>query len=195
MRLYHVPNSSSQRVVWLLEEIGQPYELVVMGDRASRLEDPDHVRRHPLGRVPVLEDEGGTIFESGAICLYLADRYPAAELLPPPGTHERGLTYQWSLFAYSELQGKIAPKRLATTPESVEAAGSALADVIGVIDRALDGRDFLVGDRFTVADLLVSTALASAQRWGGAELPPSLGSYLESMQARPARRRADARNG
>jgi len=94
-----VPNSSSQRVLWLLEETGEPYELTILGDRQSRLADPEHMRRHPLGRVPVLDDDGNHIFESGAICLYVADKYPQAGLLPPSGTPDRGLVYQWSLFA------------------------------------------------------------------------------------------------
>src|ERR1700747_3269271 len=101
MPLSHAPNSSSQRVLWLLEETGKPYELTILGDRPSRLADPEHMRRHPYGRVPVLDDDGTLIFESGAICLYVADRYPDTGLLPTVGTPARGLAYQWSFFAYT----------------------------------------------------------------------------------------------
>ncbi len=86
MRLYHVPNSSSQRVVWMLEELGEPYELVILGDRASRVADSEHMERHPMGRVPVLEDDDGPVFESGAICLY-ARRQVSAGRAAGPGRH------------------------------------------------------------------------------------------------------------
>jgi glutathione S-transferase len=194
MRLYHVPNSSSQRVVWLLEELGEPYELVILGDRASRLADREHMARHPMGRVPVLEDDGGPVFESGAICLYLADKYPQAGLLPPAGTHERGLAYQWSLFAYTELQARALQIRLAGSAEVAEAPTKALREAVDAVDRALQGRDFLVGDRFSVADLLVGTALSAARRLGAVELPAEAGRYLDALESRPAKQRADARN-
>jgi len=194
MRLYHVPNSSSQRVVWLLEELGEPFELVILGDRASRLADREHVARHPMGRVPVLEDDEGPVFESGAICVYLADKYPQAGLLPPAGTHERGLVYQWSFFAYTELQARAAQIRLAGSPEAAEAPAKALGEAVDALDRALQGKDFLVGDRFSVADLLVATALSAARRLSGIELPAQAGRYLDAIESRPAKQRADARN-
>ena len=194
MRLFHMPNSSSQRVLWLLEELGEPYELVILGDRASRVADREHMARHPLGRVPVLEDDEGTVFESGAICLYVADKYPQARLLPAAGTHERGLTYQWSFFAYTELQARALQVRLAGSPEAAEAPAKALREAVDAVDRAIDGKDFFVGDRFSVADLLVGSALSSARRFGGVELPAEAGRYLAALESRPAKQRADARN-
>src|SRR5262245_22205578 len=112
MRLYHVPNSSSQRVLWLLEEVGEPYELTILGDRASRLADPEHMARHPMGRVPVLEDDGEFLFESGALCLHVADRNPDTGLIPPVGTVDRARVYQWSLFAMTEIQAPMIRVRL-----------------------------------------------------------------------------------
>ncbi len=194
MRLYHTPNSSSQRVVWLLEEVGEPYELVILGDRASRLADHEHMARHPMGRVPVLEDDEGPVFESGAICLYVADKFPQAGLLPPAGTHERGLAYQWSFFAYTELQARALQVRLAGSPEAAGAPAKALREAVDVVDRAVEGKDFLLGDRFSVADLLVANALGSARRFGGVELPANAARYLAALESRPARQRADARN-
>src|SRR4029077_10949673 len=97
------PGTRGTRVVWTLEEIGEPYEvkIVTREDRGSK----EHRRRHPLGRVPVIElDNGRTIFESAAICLHLADLYPDAGLIPEVGTYERGLTYQWSVFAMAEVE-------------------------------------------------------------------------------------------
>src|SRR6202043_658426 len=106
MRLYHSPGTRGTRVVWTLEEIGEPYELkiVTREDRGSE----DHRQRHPLGRVPVIElDDGRAIFESAAICLHLADLHPDAGLIPELGTYERGLTYQWSIFAMAEVEKRV----------------------------------------------------------------------------------------
>ena len=109
MRLYHVPSSRSTRVLWLLEEIGRPYELTVM--KGEDRQTDEHRRRHPLGRVPVVEDDEGFLFESAALCLQLADLYPDAQLNWSLGTHERGLVYQWTLFAMTELEPAIIEAR------------------------------------------------------------------------------------
>ncbi|MGI8712963.1 MAG: glutathione S-transferase N-terminal domain-containing protein, partial [Solirubrobacteraceae bacterium] len=98
MRLYHLPGSRSTRALWTLEELGAPYELTIMNPDERR--SPEHLGRHPLGRVPVLElDDGRFIFESAAICLQLGDLYPDAGLLPAVGSTDRALVYQWSVFA------------------------------------------------------------------------------------------------
>ena len=196
MRLYHVPNSSSQRVLWLLEEIGEPYDLTVLGDRASRLDDPEHMARHPMGRVPVVENDGEFIFESAAICLQIADSYPSAGLIPPLGTQERGLVYQWSLFAVTEIQAKMIQSRMSreSDPQGSETAKESLLEAARVLEKALDGHDYLVGNRFTVADILVSATLAAVRRLDVAELPPGLNAYLDAMDARPAKQRAEALN-
>lgn len=168
-----------------------------MGDRASRLQDAEHMARHPMGRVPVLEDDaGGHVFESAAICLHIADSNPDAGLIAPVGTHERALVYQWSIFALTEIQAPLMRARLAqdADPKAAETAKQALLEAVGVVDKALDGHDYLVGDRFTVADLLVSGALGFVQRHRIAELPPRANAYLDAMNARPAKQRADARN-
>ena len=196
MRLYHVPNSSSQRVLWLLEEIGEPYDLTVLGDRASRLDDPEHMARHPMGRVPVVESDGEFMFESAAICLQIADSYPSAGLIPPPGTQERGLVYQWSLFAITEIQAKMIQSRMSreSDPQGSETAKESLLEAARVLEKALDGHDYLVGNRFTVADVLVSATLAGVRRYDVAELPRGLNAYLDAMDARPAKQRAEALN-
>src|SRR4051812_33010145 len=103
MRLYHVPGTRSTRVLWLLEEIGAPFDLEVIG-REERRQDA-HLGRHPLGKVPVLEDDdGGFVLESAAICLHLADTHQEAGLIGPLGSRERALAYQWSFFAMTELE-------------------------------------------------------------------------------------------
>src|SRR5215212_4436351 len=97
-----MPNSRSTRVVWLLEEVGAAYEVTLMSREDRKTEE--HLQRHPLGRVPVVDDGEGTIFESLAILLHIADLNPDAGAIPPPGTHERALVYQWCSVGMTELE-------------------------------------------------------------------------------------------
>jgi len=195
MRIYHREYAGRPiRVAWVLEELGQPYEITVMTHEEG--ESEEHRLRHPLGRVPVLEDEHGFVFESAAICLHLADLHPDAGLAPAPGTHERALLYQWATFAPAELEpplieaavhGQSDPERAAVARRRFDKAAAAVSD-------ALEGSDYLVGDRFTVADVLVGSTLAFTERVGFAdELPPNLKDYVARLVERPARQRAAER--
>jgi len=182
------------RVAWTLEELGEPYEVEVMTYEEGQGEA--HRARHPLGRVPVLEDDGAHLFESAAICLHLADLHPDAGLAFAPGSRERALVYQWSIFAPAELEPPLIefavhaqsdPERAAVARTRFDAAAAAVAD-------ALAGNDYLVGGRFTVADVLIGSTLAFTERVGFAEeLPDTLGQYIARLAARPARERAVAR--
>ncbi|HZO37116.1 MAG TPA: glutathione S-transferase family protein [Solirubrobacteraceae bacterium] len=195
MRLFHVPNSRSQRVLWLLEEVGEPYELTFLGNRASRVADQEHIARHPLGRVPVLEDGGQSIFESAAICLYLADKYPAAGLIAPTGTAERGLDYQWVVFGHSELEWRtVMIHTLDADSDAARDVKEALAAAVDVVEQALAGHEFLVADRFGVADIVISSVLSRIQRLSLMELPERVSSYLDAIDDRPAKQRAIAVN-
>lgn len=195
MRLFHREHAGRPvRVAWVLEELGEPYEVTVMTREEGRAEE--HLARHPLGRVPVLEDDEGFVFESAAICLHLADLHPEAGLVPEPGTHDRALVYQWTVFAPAELepplieaatQAERDPERAAAARRRFEAATRAVSD-------ALEDSDYLVGGRFTVADVLVGSALAFSARAGLAgELPQNVGEYVERLAQRPAFQRARER--
>ncbi len=193
MRLYHVPNTRSTRVLWLLEEIGAPYDLTLMTGDERRGET--HVTRHPLGRVPVVEDDEGFVFESLAILLHIADLHPVAGLIPPIGTHERALVYQWSVFAMTELEPEIVEVLVARRAEDTERATEAAArfkDAAAVIEDALDDGDYLVGGRFTVADLVCAAVLLFGRRFELLDGFPAIDAYLERIEARPARQRAQA---
>jgi glutathione S-transferase len=192
MRVYHREHAGRPiRVAWTLEELGEPYELTVLTREEGASEE--HRVRHPLGRVPVLEDGGGYVFESAAICLQLADTHPQAGLAPPLGTHDRALVYQWAIFAPAEIEPPVIetavyaqsdPERSAAGRRRFEKAAAAVAG-------ALDGNEFLVGDSLTVADVLVGSALAFTQRAGFADaLPANLADYVARLAQRPAYQRA-----
>ena len=193
MRLYHLPPSRSSRVLWLLEEIGEPYDVTVMTVE-DRKTDEHHIR-HPLGRVPVLEDDDGFLFESAALCLQLADTHPDAQLNWPLGTRERGLVYQWTLFAMTELEPGINEVReyREDDPARAQAGTERFRAAAAVIEAALEGHEYLVGDRFSVADLVCGAVLGFAKGNGLVDDRfPNIEASIERLSARPARRRAYA---
>ena len=191
-RLYYMPRTRSSRVLWLLEETGAPYDLTEIPGAERRSEE--HLRRHPLGRVPALElADGSTIFESAAICLQLADLNPDAGLIGPVGSTERGLAYQWVLFAVSEFEGPlfrwIGELRDGITESPAQARFAAAA---AAMQSALGQGDWLVADRFSVADVMCASVLEGAHARQLLAPWPGLEAYVRRSTARPAYLRAAA---
>jgi glutathione S-transferase len=191
-RLYHREGAGRPpRVRWALEEVGAPYDFVVMDSEVGRGEE--HAQRHPLVRVPVLETDEGTLFESAALCLHIADLHPEAGLIAPLGSHERATIYQWAFFAMTELEPAmirvILARRGSDADETVKAEAR-LAKTGGAIAAALEGRDYLAGDNFTIADIVVGGVLDSARHYDVMPDSATLRSYLERLDGRPAKQRA-----
>lgn len=192
MRVFHREGAGRPlRILWTLEEAGAPYELVVMTREEGR--EAAHRTRHPLGRVPALEDEAGFLFESGALCLHVGDLHPEAGLVPAPGTHDRALVYQWVVFAPAELEPPLfeAWTQAERDPDRAAAARERFFAAASVVEGALDGNEFLVSDHLTVADVMVGTALLFCVRVGiSDQLPAALTDYLARIGQRPAFQRA-----
>jgi glutathione S-transferase len=197
MKLYYVPRTRASRPRWVLEELGVPYELVRLepGEKGTRA--TEHLLRHPLGHVPVLEDRGQFIFESGAICMHLADLFPERRLLPPPGSVDRALAYQWILFAVTEMEPPLV--MLSAEARRPEAERSAAAVAVArerfvqaarALEIALAGRKFLLGDAFGVADVMVGATLAWGRTLRVLEGVPVVEAYLARLRERPAWQRA-----
>ncbi len=192
-RLYYMPRTRSSRVLWLLEEIGAPYDLTEIAGAQRRSEQ--HLLRHPLGRVPALQlGDGGTMFESAAICLQLADLNPGAGLIGPVGSTGRALVYQWVVFAVSELEGPLF-RWIREPGEGVgdTAAHDRFADAASAMESAvLAEHDWLVDDRFSVADVMCASVLQGANARGLLGPWPALEAYVRRGEARPAYARAAA---
>lgn len=191
MRLYHYPRTRATRVLWLLEEVGEPYDVTVLewDDRES----PEHLARHPLGRVPVVEvDDGAYVFESAAICLHIADAHPDADLIPPVGTHDRARAYQWTFFAMTELEtALLVADSFREVDEKKQAeAVRRFRKAAWVVDNELDGKDYLVRNTFGVADVVVGGVLAYARRLELLDRMDRILAYLDRLEERPARQRA-----
>jgi glutathione S-transferase len=194
-RLYYMPRTRSSRVLWLLEEIGERYELTEVAGEQRR--STEHLRRHPLGRVPALElADGTTMFESAAICLQLADLYPEAGLIPPPGTSERALVYQWVMFAVAELEGPLF-RWIRAIGEGTDGTTESMArdrftQAAAALESALSGRDWLLGAQFTVADVMCASVLQGADSREMLGPWPGLHTYVHRGESRPGHARAAA---
>jgi glutathione S-transferase len=177
----------------MLEEIGAPYELTKLAPAERR--GGEHLARHPLGRVPALEldapsggTDGGTVmFESAAICLQLADLNPQAGLIGALGSPERALAYQWVLFAMTEIEAPLYRWIREAAADTADASSSErFEQAAAALETALDGHDWLIADRFSVADVLCVSVLGSAHSRELLGPWPGLGAYVERGEARPA---------
>ena len=197
--VHHLNDSRSQRVLWLLEELGVPYEIRHYARNATtRLAPPELVAVHPLGKSPVIEDDGLTVFESGAIVDYLIRHHGGGRLQPAAGTREFEAYNQWMHYAEGSamlpLMLKLYVSRLgdagAPLAPRIE---SELANHLGFVDRSLQGRQFLVGEELTGADIQMSFVGEAAR--GLRASYPAMDAWVRRLQARPAYQRALERGG
>ena len=192
-RLFYMPRTRSSRVLWLLEEIGAPFELTLIAREQRR--SAEHLARHPLGRVPAIElDDGAVMFESAAICLQLADLYPDAGLIGPLGSAARAKVYQWVLFGMTELEGPLYRWIREIGDDTADAPSrQRFAQAAAALEASLEGGDWLLGEDFSVADVVCVSVLGSAHSRDLLDAWPGLRSYVERGEARPAHRAAAAR--
>lgn len=198
MKLYYSPQTRAGRPRWLLEEIGAPYELATLDMSKGEHKAADYMKIHPHGAVPALVDGDLALFESAAICMYLADKYPEKKLAPAVGTPARGLYYQWMLYSMATLEPPVLQIFLNTAmlPEAersaavVEKAKAQFADVARVLANALAGRSFILGEQFSAADVMIGSTLGWAGMMGLLGDQPTLQAYVKRLSERPAFQRA-----
>ena len=167
IKLYGVPRSRALRSLWMLEELSLPYENVKITP-ASDTRTPEFLRLNPNGHVPVLQEDGLTLCESMAINLYLARKYDKG--LWPKTVEDEGRVFQWSMWAMTELEDPIitALRNRVLLPQEqrdaqkAEDAAQRFVAPLKVLDGALAGKTYLLGDTFTVADLNVASVLMLA---------------------------------
>ena len=216
LTVHHLENSRSQRVLWLLEELGLPYEIEkYQRDPKTMLAPPALAKVHPLGKSPVVTDGALTVAESGAIVEYLVERYGKGRLIPPAGSPERLRYTYWLHFAEGTAMPPLLLKlifdRVATSPMPffVRPIARGIADKVQALlvapnlrrhhdfmEAELKRSEWFAGDDFSAADIQMSFPLeAAAQRAGLDARWPLLTAYLQRIRARPAYRRALERGG
>lgn len=195
MKLYFFQQSRATRVRWMLEELGIPYELAPVDMSKGEHKQPAYLEVHPMGLLPAIEDHGFNLFESAAIIMQLADKYPEKRLAPAVGSNERGEYYQWILFAMNEAEKPIwiiaqHTRFLPEAERSADATARAskrFKEVASVLEERLQGRAFILGNTFSAADVVLGGVLFFASRMGQlGDDTPTLKAYLDRLMARPA---------
>ncbi|MFM0341376.1 glutathione S-transferase [Paraburkholderia fungorum] len=216
LTVHHLNNSRSQRILWLLEELGVPYEIkLYQRDPKTMLAPPELRAVHPLGKSPVITDNGQTIAESGAIIEYLVDKYGEGRFAPAPGTPARLRYTYWLHYAEGSamppLLLKLVALRIASAPmpffarpiarKIAATLQSSFIDPqlklhLGYINKELSASGWFVGNDFTAADIQMSFPLEAATARGGMEGQiPAVVDFLKRIHARPAYQRALERGG
>jgi len=199
IKIHHARRARSARVIWLLEELGVPYAIEPLEFKLEVLRSPEYRQLHPLGLVPVVEVDGKRIFESGAILEFLLEKHGAGRLAPPPATPERAEYLQWFHFGEASLAAHVSDitrQRFGSgaagpSADILAQARGRVTESLKVVERTLDGREFICGDTFSAADIMVSYGIVMARilRELPAELP-NISAYLERLKTRPAYARA-----
>ena len=199
--VHHLNNSRSQRVLWLLEELGLEYEVErYQRDAETNLAPQALLDLHPLGKSPVLTDGERTVIESGAIIDYIVRVHGGGRLAPKPGSDDHEMYLQWLHYAEGSA---MLPLMLKLYTSRLPDGGKALSDRItaeldnhlGYMNRALEGRDGFVGGRFSAADIQLSFVPQVARMLYTLEPFPNLAAFLERIHARPAYQKAIERGG
>lgn len=183
------PMSRGRIARWMLEELGQPYDTVVM-DFGPEMKTPDYLAVNPMGKVPAIRHDGHVVTEAAAICAYLAEAFPQAGLQG----EDRAAFYRWMFFAAGPIEQAVTLKALGVEipPEREGTVGfGTLAHVLDTLEGAVSARPFIAGEVFSAADVYVGSQIGWGMMFGTIEPRPALVAYWDRLKDRPARLRAD----
>jgi len=189
---YTHPMSRGRIARWMMEEVGKPYRTEVM-EHAASMKSPAYLAVNPMGKVPALTHGEVVVTEAAAICAYLADAFPELGLAPPLGDKRRAPYFRWMFFAAGPVEGAMAARALGAEvkPEQKRMVGwGDHADLLHGLESAVTGRDFIVGDSFSAADVYFGSSVIWGMQFGTIEKRPVLEAYAERLKSRPAYVRA-----
>jgi glutathione S-transferase len=187
--LYTNPMSRGQIARWMLEEVGAPYEAVIL-DYAGGMKTADYRAINPMGKVPAIVHGGKVVTECAAICAYLADAFPAAGLAP--ATDDRADYYRWLFFAAGPVEAAVTNKAMGfVLPEGRErsAGYGSLDDTLDTLETAVTGRSWICGGTFTAADVYVGAQIDWGLTFGTIPSRPAFEAYAARLRERPAYKR------
>jgi glutathione S-transferase len=192
--LYHHPYSRAANVVWMLEEVGVAYELRPVDIMKGAHKAPDLVTLNPMGKLPILTDGDAVVTESAAIALYLADRYAYGRLAPRVDDVARATYLRWSLFAPSVIEPGSMAKQAGWTYKESQAGWGSYEAMLNAMESAIADRAYVLGDNFSMADVVFGGTLRFMLAFNMIEARPSFTAYAERLAQRPALQKAEARN-
>ena len=191
MKLFWCPKTRAFRAVWMLEELGRDYEriLIDVRDEESRA-DPEFRSASPMGKVPALIDGDVRIWDSGAICVYLADKYPDAGLGVPIDHPDRGAFLMWTMYTNSVIEPAMVAKFSNLEPNPGQHGFGTFDLMLETLTTGLKDGPWILGEQFTAADILLGTSIHFMETFGILEANPTLTTYLDRCRDRPAFQRA-----
>lgn len=195
MKLYWAPRTRSFSALWILEEIGAPYERELIDIRRGDQDKPAYRAINPMGKVPALVDGAAAVAEQGAICAWLADRFPEAGLAPTVADPLRGPYLRWLFFAGNCIEPAYMQKFMGWTTTKSQAGWGNYELVVEVLDRALAQGPWILGERFSAADVMIGSGVHFGLAFGLLERRPAFEAYDARCTARPAFARASAIDG
>jgi len=189
LTLFHCPRTRSFHALWMLEEIGEPYDIKIVNIR-DETENEAYEAINPMRKVPALEVDGSLITESPAICAWLADAYPQAGLAPAIKDKDRGEYLRWMFFCAACIEPSFIDKQFdRNTPHNMAGWGN-VDSVLRTLERGLEGQDYLVGNTFSAADVMVGSTLNFLISFNMLEKKEPFASYVDRLTARDAFKRA-----
>ncbi|RYF34189.1 MAG: glutathione S-transferase family protein [Comamonadaceae bacterium] len=185
MKLYFNPHSRAVIAKWILDEAGAEYEIVPISLEMGEHKAPDFLAINPAGKLPALVDGDTHLFENAAICLYVAEKFPAAKLAPPVGTPGRGRFLSLMVYSTSQLEPSMGDElfKLPTPPARGWNDFDAVKDVV---ERELGEGPWLFGAHFTAADVMVGSMFIWQRVFGSRSGRPKIDAYIDRLQARPS---------
>lgn len=194
LTLYHAAPSRSSIVRWMLEELGEPYDVHLLNLSKGEQFAPDYLAVNPMGKVPALKHGDTVVTETAAICAYLADEFPHARLNIPVGDPRRGPYLKWLFFGPSCIEPAVID-RAAPRKEEARRAMLGYGDfdtVMDVVAKAVEPGPYLVGEQFTAADVVIGAQLRWGMRFDLMPKRPEFEAYVARLEQRPALQRATA---
>ncbi|MFO0613515.1 MAG: glutathione S-transferase family protein [Polyangiaceae bacterium] len=192
--LYHHPYSRAAGVVWSLEEVGVPYELRFVDIMKGEQKGPEIVSKNPMGKLPTLTDGDLVVTEAAAIALYLGDRYAYGTLAPKVDDPRRGTYLRWAFFSPSVIEPGASAKLNNWAAKPTQVGWGTFEAMLATIESAIKDRPYILGDEFSMADVVLGGTLGYMLRFGMIDKTPVFTEYVDRLSERPASKRAEAKN-
>jgi glutathione S-transferase len=192
---YHNPMSRGRIAHWMLEEVGAPYTVQLIDFEKQENKSPQFLAINPMGKLPTIVHRKTVITEAAAVCAYLADAFPAAKLAPALDDPARGTYYRWLFFGAGCVEPAIMDRMLSRpSGRSASLGYGSYEDTLNALEQAVGNGEYILGDRFSAADVYVSSQIGWGMMTKGIEARPAFQAYVERTNQRPAVKRITEQN-